>query len=299
MTFIKWVGGKTQILDELFKRFPKTMNNYIEPFLGGGSVLIELLNKLEKKEITLTGQIYCSDINQNLINCYNHIKTTFNELIKELDELVKLNNQNKNLANSTTVPNTLQDAIKQGNDSLYYYLRKEYNNDNTLPIRKSALLIFLNKTCFRGLYRAGKNGFNVPYGNYKNPTIYDYDHLTNLNKLFNKYNVTFACEKFTDAVYKRIQVNDFCYLDPPYYPIDSTSFVDYNKDGFNENDHNDLILLCMNLDLLGNKFLLSNSDTDYIKNNLQQFQTDIIKCKRAINSKNPNSMINEVLVRNF
>ena len=93
MTFIKWVGGKTQILDELFNRFPQQMNNYIEPFLGGGSVLIELLNKLENKEITITGQIYCSDINENLINSYNHIKSNLNELVKELDELVKLNNQ--------------------------------------------------------------------------------------------------------------------------------------------------------------------------------------------------------------
>lgn len=299
MTFIKWVGGKSQILDELFQRFPTKMNNYIEPFLGGGSVLIELLNKLERKEITMTGAIYCSDINENLINCYNHIKSNFTEIVKELDELVKLNNQNKNLAKSTTVPNTLNDAIQQGNDSLYYYLRKEYNDSTTLSIKKSALLIFLNKTCFRGLYRIGKNGFNVPYGNYKNPTIYDFNNLTNLHKLFNKYNVNFNCEKFNDYVYKIIQAEDFCYFDPPYYPVDSKSFVDYNKDGFNKNEHNELILLCMNLDILGNKFLLSNSDTDYIKNNLSQFKIDIIKCKRAINSKNPTSIVNEVLIKNF
>jgi DNA adenine methylase len=299
MSFIKWVGGKSQIVYDLLDRFPANINNYIEPFLGGGSVLIALLRKLELNKIKINGKIYCSDTNQNLINCFNHIKHNILELLDYLDELAQLNLMNDDISTSKEIPNNIKDAAIQGNDTLYYFIRNQYNQNNINPIKKSAMLIFLNKTCFRGLYRVGKNGFNVPYGNYKNPKIHDRGYLMELSKLFKKYDVQFDCANFNDYVYKKMEQNDFCYLDPPYYPLDEKSFVNYTIDGFSLEDNNDLILLCMNIDMMGNKFLLSNSDTEYIKSSLEQFDIDTIKCKRAINCKNPNSVVNEVLIKNF
>lgn len=285
MPFLKWVGGKAQIIDDIFKYFPKNMNNYIEPFLGGGSVLIELLNRLEKNEINIKGSIYCSDININLINCYLMIKNNIDKLI---DELTLLNDINK------------FDSIK---DKLYYYNRNKYNeinldNENN-KILKASLFIYLNKTCFRGLYRISKNGYNVAYGNYKKVEIFNRDYLIHLSNLFNKYKVNFIAYDFYDIVIKNLNDNDnFIYMDPPYYPISKNSFVNYNYEGFNIHQHNNIIKLCNEIHNSNNKFLLSNSETDYIKNNLINFNQNIILCKRLINSKYTNSTVNELLIYN-
>jgi len=299
MSFIKWVGGKSQIINDVFELYPKIINNYYEPFLGGGSVLIELLNKLENNEIKLLDSIYCSDINKNLINCYNFIKSNPNELILELDKLSTFNKQNQSISNkskykSVSIPSNINDAIKNGNDILYYYLRDKYNKLD-LTLEKAALFIYLNKTCFRGLYREGKNGFNVPYGNYKNPQLYDKEYIVKLSNLFNKYKVNFTTNDF-EYIYDVANELDFCYFDPPYYPINNNSFVDYNIDGFNK--HENLINLILTLHMIGAKFLLSNSNTKYITDNLKEFNIKVILCKRSINSTNPNSTAEEVLIYN-
>jgi len=158
---------------------------------------------------------------------------------------------------------------------------------------KSVLFVFLNKTCFRGLYREGKNGFNVPYGNNKNPSIFNEEQILYLSQLFNKHNVHFNHLSFDKLL---IKPNAFLYLDPPYVPIDKSSFVDYMNGGFN---HIEMVKWCEKVvSINGVKMLHSNSYCDFVIKNYSNFNIDIIECKRLINSKNPNSKCNEVLIKN-
>jgi DNA adenine methylase len=157
------------------------------------------------------------------------------------------------------------------------------------------MFIFLNKTCFRGLYREGPNGFNVPYGNYKNPNILNKEHLKNINKLIKNV-------KFKNYDYKKsftnIKKNDFIYLDPPYAPENETSFVKYNKNGFNIDEHKNLFKLC---NQLNEKFIMSNSNVKLVIDNFNnnKFNIHTIECKRRINSKKPQTKTNEVIILNF
>ena len=163
---IKWVGGKTQILDKVLKTFPREIENYHELFVGGGSVLFGLL---ESKDITVKGKVYAYDKNQKLINMYRQIQTNPNEIH---DHLIKLFTTYD--TRTGTEVNRKPESEEEGltsKESYYYWVRKTYNDliPNT-PIH-TATLIFLNKTCFRGLYREGPNGFNVPYGHYKTTPV--------------------------------------------------------------------------------------------------------------------------------
>ena len=305
--FLKWVGGKTQIIDKVFEKFPSTMTNYFELFIGGGSVLIELLNRLENKTIHVNN-IYINDCNRDLIDTYLTIKNNCDKLVKELEMYSNHYNSVDFISakekRAVIVPKeNIDENIKLGKDYVYYFYRKQFNemkNKLTLSendvITKSALLIFINKTCFRGLYREGRNGkFNVPFGNYKNVKIYDKDNINKISCLLNKYKVHFTCNDFNKV---NIVPDSFVYLDPPYYPENSTSFTDYNTKSFGKDKHEELCQLCINLDKNNNKFLLSNSDTEYIKKSLQ-FHTTIIKCKRSINSKDPGAKTNEILITNI
>lgn len=311
--FLKWVGGKTQILDKVFAKFPNVIDNYYEPFLGGGAILCELLNRLENQTISVKG-IYVNDINRHLIDTYITIK---DNVIPFEEKLRELNNQYKN-ANpiSEKEPDTkrklikpkdtIEENINSGKDYVFYFYRERFNLLKTQTIltqqeiiEKSALFVFINKTCFRGLYREGKNKkYNVPFGNYKNVEIYDNDNLLTLSLLFNKYKVVFNCDDFTNFL-NDCSISDFVYLDPPYYPVDENSFTSYNEVDFLEDNHNSLIDVCKSLDTKQIGFLLSNSDTPFIKDKLNTFKIDIIECRRSINSKNPSAKINEVLISNF
>jgi DNA adenine methylase len=143
----------------------------------------------------------------------------------------------------------LHEEIKKvqlkGKSHVYYYYRTLYNNTED-ELTKASLLLFLNKTCFRGLYREGKNGFNVPFGNYKNPKIFCETQLMSLSELFKKYNIEFHCKDFK-SICKNIHAGDFVYFDPPYYPLKKDSFVSYKKDGFH-NQHEELVNICHSLD---------------------------------------------------
>ena len=197
-------------------------------------------------------------------------------------------------------PINLEDA-KKCKETYYYWIRNKYNkllqNDKN-SVFGSALFIFLNKTCFRGVYRVGPNGFNVPYGHYNNPEIINYNHLVKIHILIQ--NVIFNTSNYSDSIAK-INNADFVYLDPPYAPINSKSFVGYNQTGFSLQEHNKLFDLCVNLKQNNTKFLMSNSDVDLVKNkfSLLEYTTEIIECKRAINSKKPGSKCNEVLIYNY
>ena len=292
--FIKWIGGKTQIIDKVIENFPNEIDNYHELFLGGGSVLLALLQNIKKNNIKLNGNIYAYDINETLINLYINIQKNPNDILIEIKKIIDVYN---NLDGEIIIrkPKNLIEA-KTSQESYYYWIRTEYNklsNEQKNNSLGSAYFIFLNKTCFRGVYREGPNGFNVPFGHYKNPEIINENHIIIISKLIK--DVKFIHSKF-EISFENIKENDFLYLDPPYAPINDNSFVGYTKDGFNLEQHKLLFLYCKKY-----KFLMSNADVDLVKNtfNDERFKIEIISCKRSINSKKPDSKINEVLIKSY
>jgi DNA adenine methylase len=298
--FLKWVGGKTQIIHEIIERFPITMNNYHEPFLGGGSVLLALLSNKVKGHITITGKIYASDLNSNLIGLYRNIQSNPVALIAEVKKLIEeyatceKENQQMNRKAST-----LEEA-RTSPESYYFWIRTKFNSlskDERQTITASAMLLFMNKTCFRGVYREGPRGFNVPFGNYKNPSIMDEEHIMRVSELIN--DVIFIDCPFSDA-FARVQAGDFMYLDPPYAPENSTSFVSYTSDGFGLDNHNTLFTLCSELKNKKVNMLMSNADVSLVKTAFPEplYTTKVISCRRSIHSKEPESRANEVLITN-
>lgn len=295
---LKWVGGKTQIINEVMSAFPLNIVNYYEPFLGGGSVLLALLSYIKEGRISVSGKIYASDLNSNLIGFYKNVQTNSNELISELrricNEFSSCNGEEVNRK-----PTTLEEA-RTSQESYYYWIRSQFNaltKEDKMGIRGSAMLLFLNKTCFRGVYREGPNGFNVPYGNYKNPSIFDEGHIHEISELIRC--VIFREQPFTDALSVNLGVGDFVYLDPPYAPEADTSFVSYTADGFSLERHNELFELCGQIYRKGIKFVMSNADVTLVRNAFPypEYTTKILVCRRAINSKNPDAKTNEVLIQ--
>ena len=189
------------------------------------------------------------------------------------------------------------DEAKTSKESNYYWLRKQYNTLDKNDIKSSALFLILNKLCFRGVYREGPNGFNVPFGHYKNtPTIITEETLDNISNLIK--NVEFKCIDFREA-FKNIYKNDFVYLDPPYVPEKDTSFVGYTNNSFKKEDHEELFKLTKKLNKKC-KFLMSNSKVPLILETFDKdkYNVEDIECRRAIHSKNPGSKTMEVLISN-
>jgi len=269
--FLKWVGGKTQIIDTLMDSFPDTIVNYHEPFLGGGSVLLAVLESHR-----VTGIVYASDVNKTLIQVYKDIQSMPKTFIKGVQCVV---NDFKNI------------STDEKREEFYYEMRTLFNSSKSPESMKSILFLFLNKTCFRGVYREGPNGFNVPYGHNKNPEVINEEHILDLSKLIQ--NVVFTHCSFTEAL-DRVHVGDFVYLDPPYAPVNITSFVGYNAKGFSE--HEQLFKMCKQLP---SKWVMSNAHVPLVLQEFERYPTTVISCKRKINSKNPESLANEVLVTNL
>lgn len=268
--FLKWVGGKTQIIEDVLSLFPSEINNYYEPFLGGGSVLLAALTKQKEGKLKITGTVYASDINSTLIGLYKNVQSNPEGLIREVGRL-------------TNVPIS---------EEYYYSIRSRFNSiQPSESLESSAMFLFLNKTCFRGLYREGPHGFNVPYGHYKHPSVLDENHIREVSKVIQ--NVVFTTAGFEESL-SNVKEGDFVYLDPPYAPITSSSFVGYKADGFDK--HSELFKLCHSLTC---RFLMSNADVDMVKDAFPspKYETKIVSCRRAINSKNPESRVNEVLIR--
>ena len=280
---LKWVGGKTQIIDDVLALFPREIVNYHEPFLGGGSVLFALLDHKKRGTIKVTGTIYASDLNPNLINLYKTLQTNVEALITEVAKFSQAYEEAK---------------TEEEREAYYYLIRTKFNN-TVGPGRKlphaAAMLLFLNKTGFRGMYREGPNGLNIPFGHYVNPGIADADHLRAVSTLLQE--VVFTCAGFRDSMAK-VAPGDFMYLDPPYAPADAKSFVGYTADGFKEEDHKQLFALCDEKTLMGAKMLMSNADVSLVKDAFKtpRYTTKIISCRRAINSKDPSKKVNEVLI---
>lgn len=284
---IKWVGGKSQIIDKIISTFPKEIINYKEIFIGGGSVLLALLSS----DIKITGKIYAYDLNKILINLYKNIQNNPNELYEKVIMFKKIySNITENIINKN--PNNIKEALKS-KESYYYWIRKLFNKEKDNTLIKSAMFIFLNKLCFRGMYREGPNGFNVPFGHYKKiPEIINLEHLNKVSKLIK--NVEFINMDFKKSLLN-ITDNDFVYLDPPYYPLNNKSFVSYTKNGFNLKTHNKLFELIKKI----NNFVLSNSNTQFILDKFPETKYSITKinCRRAINCKNPASTVKEVIIK--
>ena len=293
---LKWVGGKSQIMDHILSDFPIEMNHYHEPFLGGGSVLFALLSRVKSGSIKINGNIYAYDLNEPLIYVYKNIQEYPTELYQVLQNIiVEFNECDQGTLNRS--PDNIQEA-KLNKENYYYWTRKEYNllsPTEKKGIMGSAMFIFLNKTCFRGVFRVGPNGFNVPYGHYPNPEIINKEHLDEIHDLVK--NVQFECCDFNTSL-TRVQPGDFVYLDPPYAPEKTTSFVGYTENGFNLESH---VQLFKRIHELPSKIMLSNADVTLVRENFkpEKYTTSSILCKRSINSKNPEAKTKEVIIRNY
>ena len=285
--FVKWAGGKTQLLDEIDKRLPKEdisagqIDTYVEPFVGGGAVFFHVA-----QEYPQFNRFYLFDINADLVNCYNAIKNDIESVIEELRELAEAFRRKRTRRKD-----------------FYYQIRAAFNAD-----RSPAKLIFLNKTCYNGLYRVNRRDqFNVPFGDYKKPTICDEANLRNASEVLQDAEI--ICGDFTDSE-EHIDSRCFVYFDPPYRPLSATaSFTSYSKASFSEQDQIRLAKFCRRIHNEGARFLLSNSDPKnenpadhFFEDHYEKFRFDIdqVKATRAINCKaSGRGKINELIVLNY
>ncbi|MFA6917534.1 MAG: DNA adenine methylase [Candidatus Gracilibacteria bacterium] len=245
--FLKWVGGKTQLLGELKKYVPKTFNKYIEPFVGGGALLFDLAPQ----------KAVINDANEELINAYIILRDYVDELIQELSKYPH-------------------------NTEFYYRMRAEKPN-NLSNVERAARMIYLNKTCFNGLYRVNKKGeFNVPVGRYTNPTICDEEKLKSAHVALQ--GVVIECNDFIKVLRKYAEKDDFIYIDPPYHPVGKNSdFKRYTKDFFYKEDQIALKSLIIELKKRGCFVVASNSYCDFILDLYKDFDIKIVNAKRYIN----------------
>ncbi|MFW6172823.1 MAG: DNA adenine methylase [Elusimicrobiota bacterium] len=269
--FLKWVGGKRQLLEQFEDVFPKDFNIYHEPMVGGGAVFFHLTPK--------TAVI--NDTNEDLMRAYEVVRDNVDELI----DLLKIFKENHN-----------KDFYYKTRDE-FNELKKKANGDNKIEL--TARLVYMNRTCFNGLYRVNQKGeFNVPIGRYKNPTICDEDTLRAVSQVLE--NVQILCGDFEKAT-ESVATDDFVYFDPPYDPVsDTANFTEYTNGGFGKEGQKRLAQTFRQLDKRDVKVALSNSDTDFIKNLYQGFNVHILKARRHINSNaDGRGEINEVLITNF
>lgn len=240
--FIKWVGGKSQLLDEIREKYPSKLEKYCEPFVGGGAVLFDILSKFQPKEVLI------NDINKELINTYSQIKNNCESLISQLSRIQTI----------------YQNHTIEENKSFFYEKRNRYNelkvNENKAEnLEKAVLFIFLNKTCFNGLYRVNSKGlFNVPFNNAKNPLLCDEENLRNCSVLLRNVEMKVGdykeCRNFIDN-------KTFVYIDPPYRPLTQTAaFTSYSENGFSDKEQIELGNFITELSDKGAMVLASNSD---------------------------------------
>lgn len=268
--FVKWAGGKRQILEQIISFMPATFSTYYEPFLGGGAVLFALQPQ----------SAVVNDISAELVHVYQVIRENVEDLIADL-------RQHKN-------------------EKDYFYWIRGLDRDRQqykmlTSVQQASRTIYLNKTCFNGLYRVNKKGqFNVPFGNYRKPNIVNEDILRAASSYFNRAKIKFTCLDFA-VVLADAEKDDFVYLDPPYDPASETAnFTDYSKDGFARKEQIRLKKSCDQLHKKGIRFLLSNAATGFILDLYQGYNVEIIRAKRAICARGDRrGEVDEVLVKNF
>lgn len=288
--FLKWAGGKTQLIPQIEKiipsQFHKEKFTFIEPFVGSGAILFWMLNNFPNME-----KAVINDINADLINTYKTIASKPKELISVLESL---QNEYHSL------------DLKEVEKKEYYYEKRElYNTRNTEKSTQAALFIFLNRTCFNGLYRVNKsNGYNVPMGSYKKPTICDSENILAVSKALQR--VEILCGDYQKTL-DSISQNSLFYFDPPYKPLNETSsFNSYAKDEFNDLEQIRLRDFCAKLDIMGHQWILSNSDVkgkdindNFFDDLYSQFIINRVDAKRSINA-NPEKRgkLKELLITN-
>lgn len=292
--FLKWVGGKSQIIQRIIHHFPTEIQNYHEPFLGGGSTLFALLTLQKEGKIHINGNIYAYDINKVLIDVYTDVQQNKDTLFIHIQHYI---NEYSNISGNEV--NRNPETFEQGmtsKESYYYWIRNKFNMKKESSVERSALFMFLNKTCFRGMYREGPRGFNVPYGHYKNtPTIITKPELDTVSELLQ--NVTFLCSDFKDSL-SATHKGDFVYLDPPYAPKTKNSFVGYVSGGFDLKTHESLFQELKKLHERKTLFLMSNAKVDLVLENCIDFECEDVIARRAIHAKNPGTKTTEVLIYN-
>lgn len=288
--FVKWVGGKSQLVEQIEKMLPtdgeKVLIKYAEPMVGGGALFFSILSKYDFEEL------YISDINAELINAYQAVKNDVDNLIAKLNEMQML----------------FLPMDENGRKYFYYTVRERFNSTTLTEetaTEKAAQFIFLNKTCFNGLYRVNRKGqFNVPMGAYKNPTICDDENLRNIHEALQ--NVTIVCGDYTLSK-SFIDKNTFVYLDPPYRPISETSgFTAYNSDAFDDEEQIRLSKFIDEINRSDAKIVLSNSDPKNVNEDdnffddlYKNYKINRVEASRAINSKgDKRGKINELLICN-
>ncbi|EDP75067.1 DNA adenine methylase [Hydrogenivirga sp. 128-5-R1-1] len=264
--FVKWAGGKRQLLEVLLKNVPARFNTYIEPFVGGGALLFALL----------PDRAIIGDANCELINAYSVIKDNVEELITSLE--------------------------RHRNDEDYYYEIRNLDPSTLSPVERASRFIYLNKTCYNGLYRENSKGmFNVPFGRYKNPKILDRDNLRAVSEFLNSSNVLILCQDYRETC-KLAGEGDFVYLDPPYHPLSRTaSFTKYSRNDFSEEDQERLAEVFRELDRKGCYVMLSNSNTEFIKSLYRGYYIQELEASRAINCKGDGRRRRkiELLIKNY
>ncbi|MBP5972634.1 DNA adenine methylase [Brasilonema sp. CT11] len=265
--FLKWAGGKSRLIPRYYTYFPHKFQNYYEPFLGGGAVFFYFYNQQPKQAIL-------TDINSELINTYDCVKN-------HLDELI----------------NILQYHEKQHNKDYYYQIRTTVEDSE---VKKAARLIYLNKTCFNGLYRENSKGkFNVPMGRYKKPKICDSSSLRLASLALQSADI--KVRSFEEVLNYARNQDDFVYFDPPYYPVSTTSnFTSYSRYSFHEKEQNKLREVFGELGKRGVKVMLSNSDTSFIRDLYKEFHIHTVLAGRSINSNaKKRGVINELLITSY
>jgi len=267
---LKWVGGKRQLLDTLTPLLPKRVTTYCEPFVGGGAMLFHMQPKIA----------FVNDINSDLIHVYTVIKNDVESLITALAEYK--------------------------NEADFFYSVRDWDRDKAkykslTDIERAARIIYLNKTCYNGLYRVNNAGeFNSPFGSYKNPNIINAPVLRAVSSYFNSATIYFSSTDYAEVL-SSLPKGTFVYLDPPYDPLSTTSnFTGYSRGGFTQDDQIRLRECCDELTKRGIKFMLSNSSTPFIREQYAAYNITIVQAKRAINSvASKRGDVDEVVVRNY
>ncbi len=267
--FLKWAGGKQRLLTQFEPFFPETIDTYLEPFLGGGAVFFYIYQHFQPSRVIL------SDLNEELINCYEVVRDDVHPLIERLQH------------------------HKENHSREYYYRVRGMQVADLSPLERAARLIFLNKTCFNGLYRVNSKGkFNVPFGKYKNPPICDQDNLIAVSEILQ--NVEIHLRDFGDCVQDAGE-RCFVYLDPPYHPLSVTAnFTSYTRHPFAIEEQQRLARVFADLTAQGAYVMESNSDCAEIRSLYQDYRLETVQASRAINSRGDRrGPISELLILNY
>lgn len=266
--FVKWAGGKRQLLEKLNNRLPENYNRYFEPFVGGGALLLYLKPQ----------EAFINDINHELIHTYREIRDHLDPLIYQINELDKVT------------------CTKE----FYYEMRAKYNQkqeQKQLDTEMAALFIYLNKHCFNGLYRVNAKGlFNVPWNQRQSGKSIEIENIKSIS--YYLANVKITCQSFEDAL-KETEQGDFIYIDSPYAPLNASSFESYTKEGFTREQHERLAELFKQLDQKGCYCMLTNHNTELIQSLYGDFTMEEIDVRRAINSDASKRIGKEVIIRNY